>query len=46
MLESIQDLNLIWYKTVPHKEGKFGGPVSETYLANATLSNDAIQLLI
>ena len=38
MLESIQDLNLSWCKTVPYKEGKLGGWVSENYLAMARLN--------
>ena len=38
LLESIQKLNLSWCKTVPYKEGKLGGWVSENYLAMARLN--------
>ena len=33
MLESIQELNLSWCLVLPYKGGKFGGWVSENYLA-------------
>ena len=38
ILDSIQELNLSWCKTVPYKKAKMGGWISESYMAMARLN--------